>query len=309
MAESPKVASLRGGEEIRGLPHNVAGLASTASGEQIPGGMLTADPNADSERGSLGSFGQASGTRRILADRFEVGDELGRGAHGHVYFATDLTTGNAVAIKEVNIATGRNGCRGADLSDVQKEIELLQSLNHPNIVNYLGSLQTSNRLYIILEFMQNGSLASIIKQWGALSEELAMVYIKQVLEGLVYLHAQGVVHRDIKGANILTGAEVRMHAGGTHRDACMHVRMHTWSHASAHETRMSCARLGHVMAHAYVVHAGHIQPPGHAHASVVTPVEMMRQHHGLFDANACSLHTFPCVPSSIASSQGCPLDK
>ena len=90
-----------------------------------------------------------------------------------------------------------------------------------------GSFKTKSHLYIILEYMEKGSLANIIRpsKFGALPESLAAVYIAQVLQGLAYLHEQGVVHRDIKGANILTGNEVRTpspqgagHAGfgGTH---------------------------------------------------------------------------------------------
>jgi serine/threonine protein kinase len=60
-------------------------------------------------------------------------------------------------------------------------------------------------------YVENGALASIIKpnKFGAFPESLTAVYIAQVLEGLVYLHEQGVIHRDIKGANILTTKEVR----------------------------------------------------------------------------------------------------
>jgi serine/threonine protein kinase len=61
-----------------------------------------------------------------------------------------------------------------------------------------------------LEYVENGSLANIIKpnKFGPFPESLVAVYIAQVLEGLVYLHEQGVIHRDIKGANILTTKEV-----------------------------------------------------------------------------------------------------
>ena len=55
--------------------------------------------------------------------------------------------------------------------------------------------------------VENGSLSSIVKKFGKFPENLVCVYITQVLEGLVYLHEQGVVHRDIKGANILTTKE------------------------------------------------------------------------------------------------------
>lgn len=95
-------------------------------------------------------------------------------------------------------------------------------LQHANIVQYKGFVKTREYLYIILEsiviyhavvsfadymlcrFCENGSLHNIIKRFGKFPENLVAVYISQVLEGLVYLHDQGVIHRDIKGANILT---------------------------------------------------------------------------------------------------------
>ena len=58
--------------------------------------------------------------------------------------------------------------------------------------------------YMLCRFCENGSLHNIIKRFGKFPENLVAVYISQVLEGLVYLHDQGVIHRDIKGANILT---------------------------------------------------------------------------------------------------------
>ena len=89
------------------------------------------------------------------------------------------------------------------------EVELLKSLNHKNVVQYLGSFQTRHYLYIVMELVEAGSLASIIKKsyFGPFPEGLVAVYIDQVLRGLAYLHAQGVVHRDVKGANILTTRE------------------------------------------------------------------------------------------------------
>lgn len=88
-------------------------------------------------------------------------------------------------------------------------MDLLKTLHHPNVVKYLGSLRTSTHLYIVLEFVENGALSSIIKSssFGPFPESLVAVYVQQVLQGLAYLHAQGVVHRDIKGANILTTKE------------------------------------------------------------------------------------------------------
>ncbi|RLN47817.1 hypothetical protein BBJ29_009027, partial [Phytophthora kernoviae] len=83
-------------------------------------------------------------------------------------------------------------------------INLLRKLNHENIVKYRDTIKTQGYLYIVLEYMENGSLAQFMKKFGSLSETLVAMYITQVLRGLAYLHEQGVLHRDVKGANILT---------------------------------------------------------------------------------------------------------
>ena len=80
----------------------------------------------------------------------------------------------------------------------------MKKLKHENIVKYIDCIETEGFLNIILEYIESGSLASIIKKFGAFPESLVSIYVKQVLKGLEYLHQEGVVHRDIKGANILT---------------------------------------------------------------------------------------------------------
>jgi serine/threonine protein kinase len=88
-----------------------------------------------------------------------------------------------------------------------QEIDLLKNLNHANIVKYQGFVKTADNLYIILEYCENGSLHSICKNFGKFPENLVSLYTSQVLQGLLFLHEQGVIHRDIKGANILTTKE------------------------------------------------------------------------------------------------------
>src|SRR6266851_5016679 len=83
------------------------------------------------------------------------------------------------------------------------------SLKRPNISTSSWSTRASFILVHVLllilpRFCENGSLHNICKRFGKFPENLVAVYISQVLEGLVYLHDQGVIHRDIKGANILT---------------------------------------------------------------------------------------------------------
>lgn len=130
----------------------------------------------------------------------QLGDELGRGGFGTVYKGLNTVTGDFVAVKSVALRS----VSAAELEPLQLEIELLRMLNHPNIVKYVDTIKTDDHLHIILEFVENGSLAQTIKKFGPFSEPLCAIYVSQVLEGLAYLHDQGVVHRDIKGANILT---------------------------------------------------------------------------------------------------------
>jgi len=98
------------------------------------------------------------------------------------------------------------------LGAIETEIELLQKLHHKNIVKYIDTIRSKNHLYIVLEFIESGSLSALVKDHGTFPEVLVAKYIKQVLHGLQYLHEQGVLHRDIKGANILVtkGGDVKL---------------------------------------------------------------------------------------------------
>ncbi|KAJ3814466.1 hypothetical protein F5876DRAFT_32857, partial [Lentinula aff. lateritia] len=133
----------------------------------------------------------------------QLGDSLGKGAFGQVYRALNWATGETVAIKQISL----NNIPASELSSIMSEISLLKNLRHPNIVKYKGFVKTRMHLYIILEFCENGSLSQIGKRFGKFPEGLVGVYVSQVLEGLCYLHEQGVIHRDIKGANILTNKD------------------------------------------------------------------------------------------------------
>ncbi|KAF1986657.1 hypothetical protein K402DRAFT_463567 [Aulographum hederae CBS 113979] len=134
---------------------------------------------------------------------YQLGDCLGKGAFGSVYRALNWGTGETVAIKQVRLAD----LPKSELRVIMLEIDLLKNLNHPNIVKYNGFVKSVDSLYIILEYCENGSLHSICKNFGKFPENLVALYMSQALHGLLYLHEQGVIHRDIKGANILTTKE------------------------------------------------------------------------------------------------------
>ncbi|ERF70625.1 Cytokinesis protein sepH [Endocarpon pusillum Z07020] len=131
---------------------------------------------------------------------YQLGDCLGKGAFGSVYRALNWGTGETVAVKQIKLAD----LPKSELRVIMLEIDLLKNLDHPNIVKYQGFVKTPETLNIILEYCENGSLHSISKNFGRFPENLVGLYMSQVLHGLLYLHEQGVIHRDIKGANILT---------------------------------------------------------------------------------------------------------
>lgn len=83
------------------------------------------------------------------------------------------------------------------------EINLLRSFKHNNIVQYIGFERQKDTLYILLEFVSGGSITSLYAKYGQFNENMLRKYTTQILEGLEYLHANNIVHRDIKGANIL----------------------------------------------------------------------------------------------------------
>ncbi|KAJ4157589.1 Protein kinase of the Mitotic Exit Network [Fusarium falciforme] len=131
---------------------------------------------------------------------YRLGECLGKGAFGSVYKAFNWGNGEAVAVKQIKLAD----LPKSELRMIESEINLLKNLHHDNIVKYIGYVKSVDALNIILEYCENGSLHSICKAYGKFPENLVGVYMTQVLQGLQYLHDQGVIHRDIKGANILT---------------------------------------------------------------------------------------------------------
>ena len=86
---------------------------------------------------------------------------------------------------------------------MEREIKLLRELDHPNIVQYLGTQRTKRRLYIFLEFASGGSVSSRLKNFGTFSEAVIRRYTLHILRGLDYLHGHNIIHRDVKGSNLL----------------------------------------------------------------------------------------------------------
>lgn len=131
--------------------------------------------------------------------RYDLGQQLGRGAYGVVYKARDTLTGRTVAAKVVDLASQQ------DLEDVQRELKMLQSCQHSNITQYYGMEHTGHRLILAMEYMAAGSCLDLLTA-GPFAEKAIAAIMGSCLKALVYLHSQGRIHRDIKAANILVSA-------------------------------------------------------------------------------------------------------
>jgi len=131
---------------------------------------------------------------------WKKGDLIGKGSFGKVYMAMNATTGELIAVKQVRIKTTEEQ---EQAKEIENEISLMRHLRHKNIVSLIGTQRTSQKLNIIMEYVPGKSLDTLLEKFGAFSEKVMKSYTRQLLHALAYCHDKRVVHRDIKGKNIL----------------------------------------------------------------------------------------------------------
>ena len=126
---------------------------------------------------------------------------IGRGTFGEVSRGYDHANKIFMAVKRVPRTQLPSNER--EIEDLYKEIKLLSSLQHQNIVTYYGCKKLPRFLIIYMEYVDMGSLEDLFRQYGTFPEDVTAKYTEQILRGLDYLHSHSVMHRDIKPANIL----------------------------------------------------------------------------------------------------------
>jgi eukaryotic-like serine/threonine-protein kinase len=138
----------------------------------------------------------------VLAGRYRVLDRLGSGGMATVFLCEDERLGRKVAVKRLHAESPRDTAQR-----FQREAKIGASLNHPNVVSIFDAVSDDESVLIVMEYVDGPNLAKLVQREGALEPEQALEILRGTAAALDHAHAEGVVHRDVKPANILIGSD------------------------------------------------------------------------------------------------------
>ncbi|KAG6721015.1 probable serine/threonine protein kinase IRE isoform X2 [Carya illinoinensis] len=137
---------------------------------------------------------------RTSIEDFEIIKPISRGAFGRVFLARKRATGDLFAIKVLKKA---DMIRKNAVESILAERNILISVRNPFVVRFFYSFTCRENLYLVMEYLNGGDLYSLLRNLGCLDEDMARVYIAEVVLALEYLHSLNVIHRDLKPDNLL----------------------------------------------------------------------------------------------------------
>ncbi|PWA77243.1 AGC-kinase, Death-associated protein kinase 1 [Artemisia annua] len=139
---------------------------------------------------------------RTTIEDFEIIKPISRGAFGRVFLARKRATGDVFAIKVLKKA---DMIRKNAVQSILAERDILISARNPFVVRFYYSFTCRENLYLVMEYLNGGDLFSLLRNLGCLEEDMARVYIAELVLALEYLHSLNVIHRDLKPDNLLIG--------------------------------------------------------------------------------------------------------
>jgi len=134
---------------------------------------------------------------QILQNRYRIMQVMGQGGMGAVYRAYDARLKIVCVVKQMLIGADMSGNIAGAVEQFQREAETLASLRHPNLPRVYDNFQEQNDYYLVMDLIEGQSLDGLIGPSG-LPEQIVLNYADQLLGVLEYIHARGVLHRDIK---------------------------------------------------------------------------------------------------------------
>jgi len=134
-----------------------------------------------------------------LTAKYEVKEELGRGAFSVVKLGVNRKTKEKVAIKIID----RNDVGKDYEKNLRMEMDILRRVEHPNIIALQEMIESGNKLYFVMELVTGGELFDRIVEKGSYSEEDAKILVRKIVAAIDYLHKQNIAHRDLKPENLL----------------------------------------------------------------------------------------------------------
>jgi serine/threonine-protein kinase len=170
-------------------------------------GALVSDPDGRTIILEAGASGLFEHVRAVLAGGFDVEEELARGGMGVVFKGREIDGGRAVAIKVLSPELGITA-RAAER--FKREARMVAEIEHPNIVPVYRVGQIADILFIAMKYIEGRSLGRVLEVQGALPIPLVLHVLRAVTRPLAYAHDRGIVHRDVKGDNILLDKDGRV---------------------------------------------------------------------------------------------------
>ncbi|KAM6426518.1 death-associated protein kinase 2 isoform 4-T4 [Liasis olivaceus] len=149
------------------------------------------------------SPGMAVFKQQKVEDLYEIGEELGSGQFAIVKKCREKATGLDYAAKFIKKRQSRASRRGVRREEIEREVNILQRILHTNIIQLHEVYENKTDVVLILELVSGGELFDFLAQKESLSEEEATRFIKQILDGVNYLHTRKIAHFDLKPENIM----------------------------------------------------------------------------------------------------------